>query len=780
MRNRISSVMLAVTCGVPFSPCTAAPLDRLEMFTAGYPRILLFRAAEVKALESYEALCRQAELSNGIIGKVLDEEERGHARALANFVRYKREHPSKMVLLHFNGLATYPEAYGDDFFPGHFALFTGSVASAFTREDTAIRVRDAAVFRRDDLVLARPLKNGTAVWDDYEYLRVKSVDVPRARLEVSRGKLGTRPLSISAPGQAYLAAAMVRGRPQGKYLRGSLTTAELAPEDTAVRVGKVRQYKPSSFSYLRPVVEGTPSLDVFEMVKITAVNRAESRLTLQRALLGSGRLPLAEAGQVHVSAGGMQGGERLHHNYHPDGPRDAKGRRFAEMFADFFGGLFGPGGTLAALDGVQFDMAFSSRTEASRGRQIARLGRGPDYAADGSGPDYAFSATGSHRYAAGTYEVLVKLREKLGPTKILMQDMGRLLVEGVYNGIESEGWPIAFDVALEDWSGGMNEHLFWMTHAHPPAFSYIHRKPFIRKTGGPNQRAALPPNLHRLTLASAQMLHGTVTVNWLYERGITKSIDDELRNGKANELNWLGQPLESPRYLGCQGPDLYRGRDAALIAGAETRTVSVNGRGRGFAPKDLCDMIEKLNHDERDGQWTARLEHVPLPPGTGDCTIRFRTRSDAVPAMPRQIVRAAYVYAVDASDPARRRTTPRQTFWIGPKWDETFAFITGIDWAVSDIEFRFGAATGVAPAYVKDVRVYVGSLAMSRLFERGVVLLNPSVCDAYVFDLGRLYPGATFRRIDGDHPRGVGVNTGATVGRNVVVPAKDGLFLVRQ
>ena len=406
--------------------------------------------------------------------------------------------------------------------------------------------------------------------------------------------------------------------------------------------------------------------------------------------------------------------------------------------------------------------------------------RGPDYGADGGGPDYAFSAAGSHRYAVGTFEVLASLREKLGPDKILMQDMGRLPVEAVYNGIESEGWPTAFDVALDDWSGGMNEHLFWMAHAHRPAFSYIHRKPFIRKTGGPNQRAVLSPNLHRLTLASAQMLHGTVTVNWLCERGIRKGIDDELRNGKANELNWLGQPLEPPRYLGCQRPDLYQGKGAALIAGADARTVSVDGAGQGFAPRDLRDTIEKLNHDERDGQWTARLARVPLPPGTRDCTIRFQTRTDAVQAMPRQIVREAHVYAVDASDPERRRTTPRQTFWIGSEWGETFAFITGIDWAVSDIEFRFGAVTGVAPAYVKDVRVYVGPLAMSRLFERGVVLLNPSACSAYVFGLGQLYPGIALRRIDGDHPRGVGVNTGATLGRNVVVPAEDGLFLVRQ
>ena len=344
MSGRIPSVMLAATCCVALLPGLAAPLERLDMFTAGYPRILLFRVAEVKALESYEALCLQAEFSNGIIGKVLDEEERGHSKALAIFVRYKREHPSKMVLLHFNGLATYPEAYGGDFFPGHFALFTGSVAPAFTREDTAIRVRDATVFKEDDLVLARPLKNGTIVWDDYEYLRVKAVDVPRARLEVSRGMRGTRPLSIPVPGEAYLAAAMVRGRPRGKYLRGSLTTAALAPEDTTVRVGNVRLYKPGSFSYLRPIVEGAPSLDVFEFVKIMAVNRAENRLTLQRALLGSRRLPPAEAGHVHVSAGGMQGGERLHHNYHPDGPRDAKGRRFAEMYSDFFGRLFRPGG----------------------------------------------------------------------------------------------------------------------------------------------------------------------------------------------------------------------------------------------------------------------------------------------------------------------------------------------------------------------------------------------------------------------------------------------------
>lgn len=64
--------------------------------------------------------------------------------------------------------------------------------------------------------------------------------------------------------------------------------------------------------------------------------------------------------------------------------------------------------------------------------------------------------------------------------------------------------------------------------------------------------------------------------------------------------------------------------------------------------------------------------------------------------------------------------------------------------------------------------------AMVRLFEKGIVLANPSRA-AYSFDLQKLYPGLNFRRL-----AGADVNTGVAVNGLVTLGERDGLFLVRE
>jgi hypothetical protein len=83
---------------------------------------------------------------------------------------------------------------------------------------------------------------------------------------------------------------------------------------------------------------------------------------------------------------------------------------------------------------------------------------------------------------------------------------------------------------------------------------------------------------------------------------------------------------------------------------------------------------------------------------------------------------------------------------------------------------------GREPVWICDVRVYAHPDAIARGFEHGAVLANPSD-RPYAFDLARLFPGTSFRRLQGSSRQDPATNDGSAVGRTVTVGARDGLFL---
>jgi hypothetical protein len=68
--------------------------------------------------------------------------------------------------------------------------------------------------------------------------------------------------------------------------------------------------------------------------------------------------------------------------------------------------------------------------------------------------------------------------------------------------------------------------------------------------------------------------------------------------------------------------------------------------------------------------------------------------------------------------------------------------------------------------------------AIYRRFEHGLALANPSP-RPYVFDLDKLFPGQTFRRLRGSRTQDTIANDGSAVGGKLELGPKEGLFLVR-
>lgn len=182
--------------------------------SGGYPRTLLFRQSEVLAAElSYDEWEARMLPFDGIMGKMLAEEIPYGERHIEYFTRYKRQHPTKAVFLHFNGSGRRPSFRPQHFFAGHWLYrggtrLTGTVAA----QDTVLHVQNSSIFsavfgrygdRGMDICATRVHADGTPDWNQAEHMQVVAVDQQTRTVTVVRGTHGSEPLSF--PSGAYVA-----------------------------------------------------------------------------------------------------------------------------------------------------------------------------------------------------------------------------------------------------------------------------------------------------------------------------------------------------------------------------------------------------------------------------------------------------------------------------------------------------------------------------------------------------------------------------------------------
>jgi len=232
----------------------SAPLvARPAILDAGYPRAYYFRWSEGQANRqpnSYEDFTRIVGGLMGIQGKVLDEEVRiDPTRKIGRFVRYKREHPDQLVLLHINGNGRDPGFEGQRFAAGHWLYYEGcAVLDDVPAQagEAVLRVARPEFFRcgigrlgmqsNDDVGLCA-LVEGRPDWSKAEQLQLVSTDPAAGTITVRRGAFGTQPLAFEG-GQAYVAAHVAEGPwgPEGnRQLLWAYNYATTCPKDAAGR-----------------------------------------------------------------------------------------------------------------------------------------------------------------------------------------------------------------------------------------------------------------------------------------------------------------------------------------------------------------------------------------------------------------------------------------------------------------------------------------------------------------------------------------------------------------
>ena len=197
-------------------------LSNLEVFTAGFPRTLLFRPGTIERWHQSgkldELLCR----FNGSTMKYVGEEGRYSPELPKIMSAFKRRHPGELCLLHLNGEARTitHRVFHERYFPGHWVYRPGVVLkSDLTANTTTIPVDDVRPFaqkvplRSNNQVVGEMLPSiilvpldsqGNRLWYESEYAQITATDPQLRTLTVQRGQYFSQARPFEA-GRTYVA-----------------------------------------------------------------------------------------------------------------------------------------------------------------------------------------------------------------------------------------------------------------------------------------------------------------------------------------------------------------------------------------------------------------------------------------------------------------------------------------------------------------------------------------------------------------------------------------------
>jgi hypothetical protein len=243
------------------------------------------------------------------------------------------------------------------------------------------------------------------------------------------------------------------------------------------------------------------------------------------------------------------------------------------------------------------------------------------------------------------------------------------------------------------------------------------------------------------------------------EPGETIGVWDEMVEGKARRTGWLGQPLSPPVHLARCAPDLLEGRG---------NTWSADLVGRFKSPEAMFAVEEtqlRVSAKSDTRSLAFHIEGIPCQQGQ-DLLVSVKLKAQSRPAYPAAMPRLLKV-GTDVQG------QPTLESFVGNDWfDATFYFR---NMPSNRLTLRF-TLEGSEPFWLSDLKVHAHPDAAYRLFEKGLVLANPSD-QPFTFQMASLEPARRYRRIRGTALQDPHTNDGSRVGETVTLAGRDGLFL---
>jgi len=556
-----------------------------------------------------------------------------------------------------------------------------------------------------------------------------------------------------------------------------------------VDIGAWNKHKNDDIGLCELDNNGKPNWAKSEHVGLVSVDMKTNTIQVERGCYGTEPRAFS-AGSSYAAAHCTAGpwGENLlwFYNYSTECPKDASGNNCIDILLDDLTQRFSPEGKLYNFDGIEFDILLFDPLHLLTGYPANRQ-RSPDVNADGKADDGVID--GIQTYGIGTNEFLKRLRQRLGNDRLIMADGGYPLSDqrsfGILNGIESEGWPNGRDYNIEDWSGGMNRHLFWYENSIAPKMNYINHR---YRLGFDHSKV----NAHqvRLVIAASVLINSAYAMADLpsrvlgYASETPVSVDDyfvskgeysvwdEMVMGEANKIGWLGKPMGPPVSMA--------EREVAILTasnGSQFRYLMDNLKGPvQFEIDGEALKVTPANSDVENLTFTLQAVSSYRP----DLTVMVTVMGEDMQDYPENIARLMHVSLPQSTEGMKRFMS-----WVNDKDFQSRFYFSHTPFLVGspdipvevDLEFEFESTE---PVWISEIQVYNHPDAMVREFEHGVVLGNPSP-RPYTFNLAELFPGKKFRRIKGSPKQDPETNDGSLVTENTIrLKGKDALFLIEE
>lgn len=448
------------------------------------------------------------------------------------------------------------------------------------------------------------------------------------------------------------------------------------------------------------------------------------------------------------------------------------------------------------LDGFVFDVS------AGTFHPSGRISERSDCDVDGR-PDY-FYFHGIDFWALGMYDFFTYLRDGtagkhagLGSQLVIVSDANsneeaRFL--DLLNGVEFEfGMVNPWKPRTHTYSSNLDRYLLWSARSRTPRVSYIHHKsPTDTYHGGTGEdlQFYMHDNYYRLDVATACMGTGYVgndvsrppghpavaypeRKQQIKEHGTPLPLDwDEYHDGRAETRHWLGSPLGGPVRLVDHlrpVPLADKGDPPALEVESPYEARMLDSSGKGTVRVDVQKVMP----------WRQTGFKVRLVFPAGEL---FRDREYTVKFVvqaPSPYARVDERYASIPSNLEARLAVGRslgraQEALVLARPREVYLTLTAP--ASGPGRLEFGLAEEPGEIALSEVRLYEGcSDVMIRRFEHGLALLNGSATSPFLFDLSKLTPGESYRRIDGDQDPVH--NSGKPVDAPLSLGPRDGILL---
>jgi hypothetical protein len=156
-----------------------------------------------------------------------------------------------------------------------------------------------------------------------------------------------------------------------------------------------------------------------------------------------------------------------------------------------------------------------------------------------------------------------------------------------------------------------------------------------------------------------------------------------------------------------------------------------------------------------------------------DLLVSLRLRAEPLENFPTSVPRRVDVWAIPAG---KGKTSLNKEFtWAGAAPFSASFYYQDVGPGTVHLEFW---VEGEGRVYFESLKAHSATDGRYREYEGGVVFANPST-RSYTFDIGRLFPGVTLRRLQGSEKQDPKTNDGSLLGAELTLSAKNGLFVVR-